>query len=140
LIDGSGAFGRAHVEAYLSRPTCRGPPVEAHLSLRGAKRRGNLPPVEHRYFVYIMTNRRHTVLYTGVTNDLVRRTFQHREKTLPGFTSRYNADKLVFYEEAIDVLEAIAREKQIKGGSRRKKIALIDEMNPLWQDLYDDLG
>jgi putative endonuclease len=114
----------------------RGP----RLSLRGAKRRGNLPPVEHRYFVYIMTNRHHTVLYTGVTNNLVRRVFQHREKTLPGFTSRYNVDKLVFYEQTSDVLAAIAREKQIKGWSRRKKIALIEAMNPEWRDLHDDLG
>jgi putative endonuclease len=96
--------------------------------------------VEHRYFVYIMTNQHHTVLYTGVTNDLVRRTFEHREKTNPGFTSRYNVDKLVFFEETSDVLAAIAREKQIKGGSRRKKIALIEGLNPGWRDLYGDLG
>jgi len=96
--------------------------------------------MEHRYFVYIMTNRHHTVLYTGVTNDLVRRVFQHRDKTIPGLTSRYNLDKLVFFEETSDVLAAIAREKQIKGGSRRKKIALIEGMNPGWRDLYDDLG
>jgi putative endonuclease len=96
--------------------------------------------MEHRYFVYIMTNRHHTVLYTGVTNDIVRGVFQHREKTIPGFTSRYNVDKLVFYEETSDVLAAIAREKQIKGGSRRKKIALIEGMNPMWRDLYQDLG
>lgn len=87
-----------------------------------------------------MTNRHHTVLYTGVTNDLVRRVFQHRDKTIPGLTSRYNLDKLVFFEETSDVLAAIAREKQIKGGSRRKKIALIEGMNPGWRDLYDDLG
>ena len=96
--------------------------------------------MEHRYFVYIMTNQHNTVLYTGVTNDLVRRVFQHREKTLPGFTSRYNVDKLVFFEETSDVLAAIAREKQIKGGSRRKKIALIEGLNPGWRDLYRDLG
>ena len=87
-----------------------------------------------------MTNQHNTVLYTGVTNDLVRRVFQHREKTLPGFTSRYNVDKLVFFEETSDVLAAIAREKQIKGGSRRKKIALIEGLNPGWRDLYGDLG
>jgi putative endonuclease len=96
--------------------------------------------MEHRYFVYIMTNRHHTVLYTGVTNDLVRRVSQHREKTTAGFTSRYNVDKLVFYEQTSDALAAIAREKQIKGGSRRKKITLIDVMNPQRRDLYDDLG
>ncbi len=96
--------------------------------------------MEHRYFVYIMTNRHHTVLYTGVTNDLVRRVSQHRDKTIPGFTSRYNVDKLVFFEETSDVLAAIPREKQIKGGSRRRKIALIEGMNPGWRELYDDLG
>ena len=93
----------------------------------------------HDYFVYILTNRRHTVLYTGVTNDLVRRVFEHRAKLTGGFTARYNVDKLVFYERTTDVNAAIAREKQIKGGSRRRKIALIDEMNPDWRDLFDDL-
>jgi putative endonuclease len=95
--------------------------------------------MEHRYFVYILTNRHHTVLYTGVTRDLIRRVHQHREKAIPGFTSRYNVDKLAFYEETSDVLAAIAREKQIKGSSRRRKIALIDGMNPGWRDLHDDL-
>ncbi len=96
--------------------------------------------MDHQYFVYIMTNRHHSVLYTGVTNDLVRRVFQHREKIVPGFTTRYNVDQLVFFEATSDVGAAIAREKQIKGGSRRKKIVLIEEMNPTWRDLYDDLG
>jgi putative endonuclease len=95
--------------------------------------------MEHRYCVYIMTNSHHTVLYTGVTNDLIRRVFQHREKILPSFTTRYNGDKLVFYEATSDVRAAIAREKQIKAGSRRKKIALIDGMNPQWRDLHADL-
>ncbi len=81
--------------------------------------------MEDRYFVYILTNRHHTVLYTGVTGDLVRRTFQHREKATSSFTSRYNVD--------------IAREKQIKGGSRGRKIALIDGMNPAWRDLFEDI-
>jgi putative endonuclease len=93
----------------------------------------------HRYFAYIMTNRHHTVLYTGVTNDLPRRVFEHRTKVAKGFTSRYNVDKLVFYEEAMDILAAITREKQIKAGSRKRKIALIEAMNPSWRDLYEDL-
>jgi putative endonuclease len=79
------------------------------------------------------------VLYTGVTNDLLRRVYEHRAKTVPGFTSHYNVDKLVFYEEADQAGTAIAREKQIKAGSRRKKIALIEAMNPAWRDLYSDL-
>ena len=95
--------------------------------------------MERRYFVYILANRHHTVLYTGVTGDLARRVFDHRAKSIPGFTSRYNVDKLVFYEESVDARTAIAREKQIKGGSRQKKIALIDAMNPDWRDLWADL-
>jgi putative endonuclease len=95
--------------------------------------------MERRYFVYILTNRHHTVLYTGVTNDLLRRVYEHRTKAVPGFTSRYNVDKLVFYEEADEAQAAIIREKQIKAGSRQKKIALIEEMNSAWRDLYPDL-
>jgi putative endonuclease len=93
----------------------------------------------HGYYVYILNNDRHTVLYTDVTNDLLRRVGEHREKKILGFTSRYNVDKLVFYEQFADVLEAIAREKRIKGGSRQRKIALINGMNPAWRDLFDDL-
>lgn len=94
----------------------------------------------HRsYFVYIMTNRTRTVLYTGVTNDLKRRVWQHREKVLEGFTSRYQVEKLVYYEVYDDVRSAIAREKQIKGGSRQKKIDLVNAMNAEWRDLYNDL-
>ena len=92
--------------------------------------------MEKHYCVYILTNRHHTVLYTGVTGDLGKRIHQHREKAVPGFTNRYNVDKLVYYEVG-DVTAAIAREKQIKAGSRRKKFALINGMNPEWRDLYD---
>jgi len=95
--------------------------------------------MERQYFVYILTNRAHTVLYTGVTGDLIRRVAQHREKAFPGFTSRYNVHKLVFFEQAIDPTAAIWREKQIKAGSRARKIALIDAMNPEWRDLYEGL-
>ena len=95
--------------------------------------------MRHRYFVYILTNDRPTVLYTGVANDLVRRVGEHRTNAFRGFTSRYNVAKLVYYEETSDVTAAIAREKQIKAGSRRRKIALINDMNPEWRDLFDDL-
>jgi putative endonuclease len=95
--------------------------------------------VSHRYFVYILTNSRQTVLYTGVTNDLVRRIGEHRDKTFSGFTSGYNVDKLVYFEEFHEVNDAIAREKQIKAGSRQRKIVLIDSMNPDWRDLFGDL-
>src|SRR5439155_14233129 len=92
--------------------------------------------MEKFYCVYILTNEYHTVLYTCVTSDLVARVYQHREKLLPGFTSRYNVFKLVYYEVGHDASGAIAREKQIKAGSRQKKIDLINAMNPEWRDLY----
>jgi putative endonuclease len=91
------------------------------------------------YCVYILTNRHNKVLYTGVTGDLKARVYQHREKLLQGFTSRYNVFKLVYYEAGYDAAGAIAREKQIKAGPRRKKIELINKLNPDWDDLYDTL-
>src|SRR5437762_3912988 len=91
------------------------------------------------YCVYILTNERNTVLYTGVTSDLEARVYQHRQKLLAGFTSRYNVFKLVYYEAGSDASGAITREKQIKAGSRQKKIDLINVMNPEWLDLYDEL-
>ena len=91
------------------------------------------------FCVYILANQRRTVLYTGVTSDLRMRVYQHREKLLPGFTNRYNVSKLVYYEAGHDAAGAISREKQIKAGSRRKKIELINRLNPEWCDLYDDL-
>ena len=91
------------------------------------------------YCVYILTNRRNTVLYTGVTGDLKARVLQHREKLLPGFTNRYSVSKLIYYEVGYDASGAIAREKQIKAGSRRKKMDLINSVNPDWCDLYDEL-
>ena len=95
--------------------------------------------MEKTYCVYILTNPRNTVLYTGVTGDLRARIHQHREKLLPGFSNRYNLTKLVYYETGEDASAAIAREKQIKAGSRRKKIDLVNKLNPEWRDLYDDL-
>jgi putative endonuclease len=79
------------------------------------------------------------VLYTGVTRDLKRRVYEHREKSVPGFTSRYNVMKLVYFEAGRDIRGVIAREKQIKAGSRQKKIDLINQLNPQWRDLYDDI-
>ena len=86
------------------------------------------------YFVYIMTNTSRT-LYTGVTNNLVRRVYEHKNKIIPGFTSRYNVTILVYFEESSDVHAAIAREKQIKGWRRAKKSQLIASVNPKWLDL-----
>ena len=90
-------------------------------------------------FVYIMTNTYNTVLYTGVTSDLLKRVWQHKEKTIAGFTKRYNVTKLVYYEACDDISAAIAREKQIKAGSRQTKIDLICGMNPDWHDLFREL-
>ena len=92
------------------------------------------------YYVYILTNKNNTVLYTGVTNDLIKRVHQHRNKLNAGFTSRYNVYKLVFFEEYNQIKDAIAREKQIKGGSRQKKLDLINAMNPEWKDLLDEIS
>jgi len=86
-----------------------------------------------------MANARNTVIYTGVTNDLKRRVYQHKEKLTVGFTSRYNVSKLVYYEVFQDIENAIAREKQIKGGSREKKVQLVNSMNKEWRDLYEEL-
>jgi putative endonuclease len=86
-----------------------------------------------------MTNKSNTVLYTGVTNDLIRRVFEHKNKLVEGFTKKYNVDKLVFCEVYEDINSAIAREKQIKGGSRKKKIQLIENINKSWNDLYEGL-
>jgi putative endonuclease len=89
--------------------------------------------------VYIMASSRNGTLYAGVTSSLPRRAFEHREGVVPGFTSRYGCKLLVWYEMHATMPDAIAREKQIKGGSRRKKLALIEGMNPSWRDLFDDL-
>jgi len=86
-----------------------------------------------------MTNKWNTTLYTGVTNNLPNRAWQHKQKLVEGFTSKYNLNKLVHYEIFTNIEEAIAREKQIKGGSRKKKIELIEKDNPGWKDLSDDL-
>jgi putative endonuclease len=94
----------------------------------------------HTYQVYITTNKNNTALYTGVTNNLIRRIAEHKNKMHPkSFTARYNLVKLVWYENYTDIGEAIAREKQLKSGSRKKKIQLIEKMNPAWKDLYEGL-
>ena len=92
----------------------------------------------NEYHVYIMTNHSRT-LYTGVTNDLKRRVYQHKHKLIPGFTSKYNITQLVYFETTTDVKAAVAREKQIKGWLKETKIALIDSINPQWQDLSVEL-
>jgi len=94
--------------------------------------------VSDSYHVYIITNRRNGTLYTGVTNDLRRRIWEHRTKALPGFSAQYGLNRLVYFEEYRDISKAVDREKQIKAGSRTKKLALIERENPNWNDLAAD--
>jgi len=123
------------------------PYCQCHCEAPGG-RRGNLI-VEHttsggrivtrQYYVYILTNKPTGVLYTGMTNDLKRRVYEHKARLVAGFAERYNADKLVYYEVWGDAYSAISREKQIKAGPRRRKIELIEAGNPEWNDLYEGL-
>lgn len=104
----------------------------------GAPRNDRLS-MDKSYFVYIATNHKNTVLYTGVTNNLIRRIYEHRQKLGSKFTTRYSVTKLVYYEIFNDIEEAIKREKQIKAGSRQKKIDLILKDNPKFEDLYSQI-
>lgn len=89
-------------------------------------------------WVYILTNHTNSVLYTGVTNDVIRRTFEHRSKFVDGFAEKYHAYKLVYVEETNSPEDAISREKQIKSWSRKRKVALIESLNPNWCDLLHE--
>ena len=89
--------------------------------------------------VYILTNKRNGTLYVGVTSNVAQRIYQHHTRLVDGFTKQYHLHVLVWYETHPDMQSAIAREKQIKGGSRKKKLALIESMNPRWQDLFSEL-
>jgi putative endonuclease len=89
--------------------------------------------------IYIVSNKKHGTLYTGITSNLPERIYQHKNKVTGGFTAQYNCTTLVYYEVFDDMENAILREKQIKGGSRKKKIALIEKDNPDWNDLYKDI-
>jgi putative endonuclease len=112
-----------------------------YLSLREAKRRGNLmlPNMAKQYYVYIMANNTNTVTYTGVTNDLKRRVYEHKNKMVEGFTKKYNITKLVYYEVGENIEGAILREKQIKAGLRQDKVRLVNSVNKTWRDLYNEL-
>ena len=94
---------------------------------------------ERQYYVYIMANKWDRVLYTGITNDLARRVYEHKNNIIKGFTKKYCVHKLVYFEVYDDVLDAIQKEKQIKAGSRRKKEELVQKMNPWWEDLSERL-
>ena len=90
-------------------------------------------------YVYLLANKHNNVLYTGVTNDLIRRVYEYKNKLVAGFTQKYNVDRLVYFEVCSGIVVAIEREKQIKGWSRKKKQVLINTLNPEWDDLYRSL-
>ena len=92
-----------------------------------------------QYYVYILTNKVNTTLYIGVTNNLIRRIYEHKHKLIPGFSSRYHLVKLVYYEIYEQIENAISREKQLKNGNRERKINLINSFNPGWKDIYYDI-
>ena len=96
--------------------------------------------MDKQYLIYMMTNGSNTVVYTGMTNNLKRRIYEHKEKLIDGFTKKYNITKLGYYEIYKDSYTAISREKQIKAGSRKKKIQLIEKANPEWKDLSSEIG
>ena len=95
------------------------------------------PWMKKKPYIYILFNKRNGTLYTGVTSNLVKRVYEHKNKVYEGFTSKYGVDKLGYYEVFNDIKDAIIREKQIKSGSRKKKIQLIESINPTWLDLYE---
>ena len=95
--------------------------------------------MEKQGYVYILFNKRNGTLYTGVTSDIIKRVYQHKNKLVEGFTSKHGIDKLGYYEVHESITSAIEREKQIKGGSRKSKLALIESINPDWNDLYDSI-
>ena len=124
----------------MTHPFCRCEERDSSLTLgTGSAISGTIGVVSKQYYVYVMTNSRNTVLYVGVTNDLIRRVYEHKEKLADGFTRKYNIAKLVYYEVFEDIENAILREKQIKAGSRQKKVQLINSINREWHDLYDEL-
>lgn len=92
-----------------------------------------------QFYVYILANHTNGVLYIGVTRDLMKRVWEHKNNVVPGFTSKYNVHKLVYFEIFQTSYDAITREKQLKGGSRKKKEVLINTVNPKWEDLYKEI-
>jgi len=94
---------------------------------------------DYNYYIYILTNRNNKVMYVGMTKDLKRRIYEHKNKLCAGFTKKYNVDKLVYFEHTSDVESAISREKEIKKWRREKKDMVVKSMNPEWRDLADDL-
>ena len=95
--------------------------------------------ISKQYYVYILFSKKNGTLYVGVTNNLVKRVWEHKNKVFKGFTEKYNVDKLGYFEVCQDVISAIAREKQLKAGKRITKLNLIEKNNPYWKDLYYDI-
>ncbi|HLD60754.1 MAG TPA: GIY-YIG nuclease family protein [Patescibacteria group bacterium] len=93
-----------------------------------------------KYFIYILASQRNGTLYIGVTNDLIRRIYEHKQKLVEGFTKDHSVDRLVYYEEYSDVRDAISREKQLKKWNRKWKLNVIERVNPEWRDLYNELN
>lgn len=91
------------------------------------------------YYIYILSNKYNNVLYIGVTNNLIRRIYEHKNRLVEGFTEKYNVDKLVYFENISDINTAIAREKQLKNWRKEKKLNLINLKNPEWKDLYNEI-
>lgn len=96
-------------------------------------------PEEHAYYVYLLTNSNNQVLYVGVTNDLRRRVYEHKNKFVKGFTEKYNVNKLFYFEQTMDIVSAITREKEIKKWRREKKNNLVIQVNPNWNDLSETI-
>jgi putative endonuclease len=135
---------RAEGEAIQGLQAPNPEPAFIAASARNGTDRSCIQSAEGRVFlkqpaVYIMASRRNGTLYTGVTSNLPQRAYQHKEAVVPGFTSRYGCKLLVWYEVHETMESAILREKQIKGGSRKRKLALIESMNPSWRDLFEDI-
>ena len=95
--------------------------------------------MEKKGYIYILTNKNNTTLYVGVTSNLPKRIYEHKNKVVKGFTKKYNLTKIVYYEVYDNIYNAIVREKQLKGGSRKKKIELIESINPEWEDLSEEI-
>ena len=91
-------------------------------------------------YIYMLTNKNHTVLYIGVTSNILKRIYAHKNHLFPGFTKKYNVDKLIYYEKFYAIVDAIQREKQLKKWNRAWKIRLINKVNPTWRDLYNEIG
>ena len=123
-------------ELFSSRPKWRDPKAP---SKDGDQKENTLMSNHNTYYVYLMTNDNNNVLYVGVTNDLLRRVDEHRKRKVKGFTEKYNVMKLVYFEETEDANEALAREKQIINWRREKKNGLVEQMNPNWEDLGEQL-